>query len=217
MLPMADFVHVSYGQTGASQKRESMGMFPMQARAYAERGSQYLLVKAPPASGKSRALMFIGLDKLQNQGIKKVIVAVPERSIGASFRSTKLTDHGFFRDWAVDEEWNLCTAGGDAGKVGKFQEFVESQAEVLICTHATLRFAYDKIGVAPFANCLLAVDEFHHASADADSRLGEVVRGLMTDGRTHIVAMTGSYFRGDNIPVLRPEDEERFTRQLHLL
>jgi hypothetical protein len=189
-----------------------MGMRAMQARAYAERGSQYLLVKAPPASGKSRALMFIGLDKLQNQGIRKVIVAVPERSIGASFRSTKLTEHGFFRDWNVDDEWNLCTAGGDAGKVAKFQAFMEGDAQVLICTHATLRFAYDKIGPAPFANCVLAVDEFHHASADADSRLGEVVRGLMADGRAHIVAMTGSYFRGDSIPVLRPEDEERFTR-----
>jgi hypothetical protein len=187
-------------------------MRAMQARAYAERGSQYLLVKAPPASGKSRALMFIGLDKLQNQGIRKVIVAVPERSIGASFQPTKLTEHGFFRDWSVDEEWNLCTAGGDAGKVGRFQAFMESQAEVLICTHATLRFAYDKIGAAPFANCLLAVDEFHHASADADSRLGEVVRALIADGRSHIVAMTGSYFRGDSVPVLRPEDEERFTR-----
>jgi hypothetical protein len=189
-----------------------MGMRAMQARAYAERGSQYLLVKAPPASGKSRALMFIGLDKLQNQGIRKVIVAVPERSIGASFRPTKLTEHGFFRDWIVNDEWNLCTAGGDAGKVDRFQAFMESNAEVLICTHATLRFAYDKIGAAPFANCLLAVDEFHHASADADSRLGEVVRGLMADDRAHIVAMTGSYFRGDSIPVLRPEDEERFTR-----
>jgi superfamily II DNA or RNA helicase len=209
---LPDFVHVTYGQTGASQKQDGMGMRAMQARAYAERGSQYLLVKAPPASGKSRALMFIGLDKLQNQGIKKVIVAVPERSIGASFRPTKLTEHGFFRDWNVDDEWNLCTAGGDAGKVSKFQAFMESDAQVLICTHATLRFAYDKTGAAPFANCLLAIDEFHHASADADSRLGEVVRGLMADGRAHIVAMTGSYFRGDSIPVLRPEDEERFTR-----
>jgi hypothetical protein len=209
---LPDFVHVTYGQTGASQKQDGMGMRAMQARAYAERGSQYLLVKAPPASGKSRALMFIGLDKLQNQGTRKVIVAVPERSIGASFRPTKLSEHGFFRDWDVDEEWNLCTPGGDSGKVSKFQTFMESDAQVLICTHATLRFAYDKIGAAPFANCLLAVDEFHHASADADSRLGEVVRGLMADGRAHIVAMTGSYFRGDSIPVLRPEDEERFTR-----
>jgi hypothetical protein len=209
---LPDFVHVTYGQTGASQKQDAMGMRAMQARAYAERGSQYLLVKAPPASGKSRALMFIGLDKLGHQGIRKVIVAVPERSIGASFRPTKLTNHGFFRDWMVDEEWNLCTAGGDAGKVGRFQAFMDGDAEILICTHATLRFAYDKIGVDPFASCLLAVDEFHHASADADSRLGEVVRGLMADGRAHVVAMTGSYFRGDSIPVLRPEDEERFTR-----
>ncbi|CEJ84446.1 putative ATP-dependent helicase yeeB [Hyphomicrobium sp. GJ21] len=209
---MPDFVHVSYGQTGASQKQDATGMRAMQARAYAERGSQYLLVKAPPASGKSRALMFIGLDKLQNQGIRKVIVAVPERSIGASFKSTKLTDHGFFRDWEVEEQWNLCTAGVDAGKVGKFEAFMAAPAQVLVCTHATLRFAYDKIGAEQFAGCLIAVDEFHHASADADSRLGEVVRGLMADGRAHIVAMTGSYFRGDSIPVLRPEDEEKFTR-----
>lgn len=209
---MPDFVHVTYGQTCASQKQDAMGMRAMQSRAYAERGSQYLLVKAPPASGKSRALMFIGLDKLQNQGIRKVIVAVPERSIGSSFKSTKLTEQGFFRDWEVEDQWNLCTAGIDSGKVGKFEAFMASPAQILICTHATLRFAYDKIGSDPLANCLLAVDEFHHASADADSRLGEVVRGLMADGRAHIVAMTGSYFRGDSIPVLRPEDEEKFNR-----
>ena len=209
---MPDFVNVTYAQTGASQTQDAMGMRAMQARAYAERGAQYLLVKAPPASGKSRALMFIGLDKLEKQGIRKVIVAVPERSIGSSFRPTKLSEQGFFRDWNVDEEWNLCTAGMDSSKVGKFQTFMESPAQVLVCTHATLRFAYDKIGPAPFAGCLLAVDEFHHASADADSRLGEVVRGLIAEDKAHIVAMTGSYFRGDSVPVLRPEDEERFTR-----
>lgn len=209
---MPDFVNVSYNQTGESQKQNDMGMRAMQARAFAERGSQYLLVKAPPASGKSRALMFIGLDKLENQGIEKVIVAVPERSIGSSFKSTNLTEYGFFSDWEIEDQWNLCTAGGDAGKVGKFREFMESDAQILVCTHATLRFAFDKIGADPFAKCLLAVDEFHHASADADNRLGEVVRNLLDDGRAHIVAMTGSYFRGDSLPVLRPEDEEKFTR-----
>lgn len=209
---MPNFVEVTYDQTGESQKENEMGMRAMQARAFAERGSQYLLVKAPPASGKSRALMFIGLDKLENQGVSKVIVAVPERSIGSSFKSTDLKTRGFSSDWTVEEQWNLCTAGGDAGKVGKFLEFMESEAQVLVCTHATLRFAYDKVGAGPFANCLLAVDEFHHASADADSRLGEVVRGLLNDDRAHIVAMTGSYFRGDNLPVLRPEDEKKFTR-----
>lgn len=209
---MPDFVNVTYAQTGASQTQDGMGMRAMQARAFAERGSKYLLVKAPPASGKSRALMFIGLDKLENQGVRKVIVAVPERSIGSSFKSTKLSEQGFFRDWEVEDQWNLCTAGGDAGKVGRFEAFMQCDAKVLVCTHATLRFAYDKLGPEPFNNCLLAIDEFHHASADADSRLGEVVRGLLNDGRAHIVAMTGSYFRGDSVPVLRPEDEELFTR-----
>ncbi len=222
---MPDFVNVTYEQTGESQKQNDMGMRAMQARAFAERGAQYLLVKAPPASGKSRALMFIGLDKLVNQGIGKVIVAVPERSIGASFRSTDLTTHGFFADWQVEDQWNLCTPGGDKSKVGKFIEFMEQEARsdtgatgnhraarILVCTHATLRFAYDRIGADPFANCLLAVDEFHHASADADNKLGEVVRGLLETDNTHIVAMTGSYFRGDSLPVLRPDDEEKFTR-----
>jgi hypothetical protein len=39
----------------------------MQERAYEKGGEQYLLIKSPPASGKSRALMFIALDKLHNQ------------------------------------------------------------------------------------------------------------------------------------------------------
>jgi hypothetical protein len=45
-------------------KANALGMRPMQERAYEKRGEQYLLIKSPPASGKSRALMFIALDKL---------------------------------------------------------------------------------------------------------------------------------------------------------
>src|SRR5664280_2036610 len=98
---MPDIVHVEYGQTGESTKIDHFGMREMQERAYEARGAQYLLLKAPPASGKSRALMFIALDKLHRQGIKKVIVAVPEKSIGGSFDNTDLTSHGFFADWVV--------------------------------------------------------------------------------------------------------------------
>lgn len=208
---MADFVTVSYAQTGASQTTNQYGMRAMQARAFDARNSQYLLVKAPPASGKSRALMFIGLDKLENQGIAKVIVAVPERSIGASFKSTPLSEGGFFRDWVVNPQWNLTDAGG-AQKTKAFADFMASEDSILVCTHATLRFAFDQLGAAAFANSMIAIDEFHHVSADENNRLGEVVRALMEDGRSHIVAMTGSYFRGDTAPVLHPEDEARFTR-----
>src|SRR4051794_17193072 len=98
---MPNLVDVTYAQTGASTRVDELGMREMQAKAFAARDSQYLLLKAPPASGKSRALMFLALDKLFNQGMRKAIIAVPERSIGASFASTNLTDAGFFADWEV--------------------------------------------------------------------------------------------------------------------
>lgn len=79
-----NIVDVEYERTGNSTKNNELGMRPMQAKAYEARNSQYMLLKAPPASGKSRALMFIALDKLVNQGLKKVIVAVPEKAIGGS-------------------------------------------------------------------------------------------------------------------------------------
>src|SRR4051795_211677 len=106
---MPDLVNVSYAQTGQSTATDELGMREMQTKVFAQRASQYLLIKAPPASGKSRALMFIGLDKLYNQGLKQVIVAVPERSIGSSFASTNLTSTGFFADWEIKDENNLCS------------------------------------------------------------------------------------------------------------
>ncbi|BES86354.1 putative ATP-dependent helicase YeeB [Pectobacterium araliae] len=209
---MNNLLHVEYGQTGQSTGLNSMGMREMQARAFAERNSQYLLIKAPPASGKSRALMFLGLDKLENQNVRKVIVAVPEKSIGGSFQETNLTEQGFFADWRVTSENNLCVDGGEAGKVHAFQRFMHGNERILICTHATLRFAFDKLVVTDFDNCLVAIDEFHHVSADGDNRLGNLIDELIKKSSVHIVAMTGSYFRGDTVPILLPEDEAQFTK-----
>lgn len=207
---MENIINVTYETTGQTTAVNEMGMRPMQARAYAARNSQYILLKAPPASGKSRALMFIALDKLKTGSVKKVIVAVPERSIGKSFLSTELAKYGFHSDWQVSGKYNLCVPGGENSKVETFKEFMDSDETVLLCTHATLRFAFDKIGAARFGNCLVAVDEFHHVSADYESKLGELVRALMQQENVHILAMTGSYFRGDGIPVLSYEDEAKF-------
>lgn len=210
---MANLLTVNYKQTGKSSNLNSLGMREMQARAYEARNAQYLLLKAPPASGKSRALMFLGLDKLYKQGLKKVIVAVPEMSIGASFQDTKLTDYGFFADWTVQPSYNLCIPGGEDQKVKTFVRFMsDPHADILICTHATLRFAYQQLAPADFNDTLLAIDEFHHTSADGENRLGELIDGVMAGSNAHIVAMTGSYFRGDAVPILLPEDEEKFTQ-----
>ena len=209
---MPDLIKVEYGQTGKSKKTNELGMREMQERAYNARTAQYLLIKAPPASGKSRALMFIALDKLKNQGIKKAIVAVPEKSIGASFGATELKKFGFFEDWSVSPKYNLCTAGTDQSKVKAFLNFLDSSDSILICTHATLRFAFDGLDEKRLNDTLIAIDEFHHVSADGDNRLGEVMKNIMSKSNAHIVAMTGSYFRGDNVPVMLPEDEAKFTK-----
>ena len=197
-------------------KTDPLGMRPMQRRAFVKRDAKYLLIKSPPASGKSWALMYVALDKLRNQSVKKVIVAVPEVSIGASFKSTPLSNYGFYADWEIKPEWDLCSIGTDYGlaaksKVSALKAFLESDDQVLVCTHATLRFAYQDIGVKAFSGCLVAIDEFHHASSDEENKLGTLIRDLLDDGSCHIVAMTGSYFRGDDIAVMRPDDEAKFT------
>lgn len=204
-------VDISYQQTGTATAVNALGMREMQALAYEHRNKRFLLIKAPPASGKSRALMFIALDKLEHQGIKKVVVAVPEKSIGRSFKNTNLVNGGFFANWEVPPYFNLTDVKNEQDKKGRFKEFfLSSKAKVLVCAHATLRNATKELSDDTFDDVLLAIDEFHHTSADANSNLGDVVRRVMNNSTGHIVAMTGSYFRGDGIPVLRAEDEAKF-------
>ena len=212
MTAKNDFVDIHYQQNGHSTNTDSLGMREMQAKAYEARNKKYLLIKAPPASGKSRALMFIALDKLENQGIRKVVVAVPEKSIGRSFADTNLVNNGFFKNWHISQMYNLCDAeSNEADKAGRFVQFFrKSEDKILLCAHATLRNGMKQLNDEEFNDCLLAIDEFHHTSADADSGLGDIVRRVMNNSTGHIVAMTGSYFRGDGVPVLRVEDEAKF-------
>lgn len=209
-------VSIATARTGAATKANEMGMRQMQERAFAHRGEQYLLIKSPPASGKSRALMFIALDKLKNQNVKQAVIVVPERSIGGSFADEKLSAHGFWADWVVKPQWNLCNAPGiDEPKVAKSKvkavgEFLASDDKVLVCTHATFRFAVDELGIEAFDGRLVAVDEFHHVSSNPDNRLGSQLGQFMARDKVHLVAMTGSYFRGDAEAVLAPHDESKF-------
>ncbi|QTQ32500.1 DEAD/DEAH box helicase [Aromatoleum bremense] len=209
-------VSITTARTGASSKANELGMRAMQERAYAKRGEQYLLIKSPPASGKSRALMFIALDKLHNQGLRQALIVVPERSIGGSFADEPLSQHGFYWDWQVAPQWNLCNAPGideprvAKSKVDAVRKFLEGTDKALVCTHATFRFAVEELGVAAFDDRLIAIDEFHHVSANPGNVLGSQLGAFITRDKVHLVAMTGSYFRGDSEAVLAPADEARF-------
>ena len=186
-------------------------MRPMQERAYEKRGEQYLLIKSPPASGKSRALMFVALDKLHKQGLRKAIITVPEKSIGSSFADEPLSKFGFWTDWHVEPKWNLCNApGSDGSKADSVGSFLGGDDQVLVCPHATFRNAVEKFGIEAFDDCLIAVDEFHHVSANPENKLGAQLAELIARDKVHVVAMTGSYFRGDAEPVLMPHDEAKF-------
>jgi hypothetical protein len=209
-------VSIATAHTGASSKANELGMRTMQERAYTKRGEQYLLIKSPPASGKSRALMFIALDKLNNQGLQQAIVVVPERSIGGSFADEPLSQHGFYWDWQVAPQWNLCNAPGideprvAKSKVDAVRTFLNSSDKVLVCTHATFRFAVEELGIDAFDNRLIAIDEFHHVSANPDNKLGSQLSAFINRDKVHLVAMTGSYFRGDSEAVLAPAEENKF-------
>ena len=209
-------VSIATARTGASSKANELGMRTMQERAYAKRGEQYLLIKSPPASGKSRALMFIALDKLNNQGLKQAIIVVPERSIGGSFADEPLSQYGFYWDWQVAPQWNLCNApGADDVKAAKSKvkavgEFLASTDKALVCTHATFRFAVEELGIDAFDDRLIAIDEFHHVSSNPDNKLGSQLGAFIARDKVHLVAMTGSYFRGDSEAVLGPADEAKF-------
>jgi len=208
---MENLIDVQYAQTKTSTNTNEMGMREMQALAYEARDSNYILLKAPPASGKSRALMFLALYKLDKTSAKKAIIAVPEQSIGASFKSTKLSEFGFFSDWVVDEKYNLCLGSGSKSKVNTFKEFLKDKdADVLVCTHATFREAFKGLENDAFNDTVLGIDEFHHVTQGAGNVIGETLDVIMDKTSAQIIAMTGSYFRGDAMAILKPEHENRF-------
>lgn len=105
-------------RNGASTKANALGMRPMQERAYEKRGEQYLLIKSPPASGKSRALMFVALDKLKNQGFE----AGHHRCAGEVHRCqlqrrAAVQVRLLGRLAGIEPKWNLCNApGNDNGR-----------------------------------------------------------------------------------------------------
>lgn len=217
-LQQETLVKIDYSKNQGNQQSYPMGMRQMQARAFEKRESPYLLIKAPPACGKSRALMYLALDKLLHQGIKKVIVAVPQMAIGSSFKDTELKSSGFFANWHVENRYNLCAPGGEQRKSDTVIEFMQDpHAQCLICAHPTLIYFYNKIKddasfKAILDKSLIAIDEFHHVSAEDGNRLGEVIHALMNTTQAQIIAMTGSYFRGDQVPVLSESDESKFDK-----
>ena len=63
-----------------------------------------------------------------------------------------------------------------------------------------------------FDGCVIAIDEFHHVSSEDSSVLGQALKNILRNSDAHVIAMTGSYFRGDSAVILEPEDEDKFAK-----
>jgi hypothetical protein len=92
----------------------------------------------------------------------------------------------------------------------RWAKFLASDDKVLVCTHATFRFCGGGTGHPGLRQPLIAIDEFHHVSSNPDNKLGSQLGAFIARDKVHLVAMTGSYFRGDSEAVLAPADEARF-------
>ncbi|MCF0234096.1 MAG: DEAD/DEAH box helicase family protein, partial [Thermoguttaceae bacterium] len=163
-VDVKNIVSMKYRATGEFVASDALGMREMQSIAYKQRGARFHLIKAPPASGKSRALMFIGLAKLAERQVEKVVVAVPQMAIGSSFAETNLIENGFFANWKPDVDLTRQDVAVD--KRDSFMRFLQNrEAKILICAHATLRNVFESLektgNLGAFNNCLVAVDEFH--------------------------------------------------------
>jgi len=99
---------------------------------------------------------------------------VPEKSIAASFADEPLSKFGFWADWKVEPKRNLCNAPGtDGGKVNSVGAFLESSDRVLVCTHATFRFAVERFGVEAFDDRLTSWAAISGLHYDADAYIGK--------------------------------------------
>ena len=211
---MIPSVSVKSSRTGASTKANELGMRAMQERAYEKRGEQYLLIKSPPASGKSRALMFIALDKLHNQGLKQAIIVVPERSIGGELRrraadaSTASGPTGRSSRSGTSATRRAPTIGGQ-GQGGRRVSRERRQGAGLHARDLPLRGRRARRrGVRRSPDRGRRVPP-RLAPIQTTSSARSSAQFIARD-KAHIVAMTGSYFRGDAVPVLSPEDEAKF-------
>ena len=103
----------------------------MQERAYEKAGASNTCSSSRHPHRANRALMFVALDKLQNQGLKQAIIVVPERSIGASFGDEPLSTYGFWATGRSDQvEPVQCAMQRQRQQVKSLGAFLERRRQV---------------------------------------------------------------------------------------
>ena len=115
MTKFVPSVFVTYARNGASTKANALGMRPMQKRVFEKRGEQYLLIKSPPASGKSHALMYQieikGLAEPRSKEAARICQEDLNEVIAAFVQDKPTLERGLFDEELVPEELTQVRMG----------------------------------------------------------------------------------------------------------
>ncbi|WDE98528.1 integrase repeat-containing protein [Lentisphaera profundi] len=184
-------MHIRISEDKKLSKLESNGLRPFQNQVYEHRDEKIIVINAMTGAGKSICSQTIALYKLAEEQVKRVIIAVPQKSIGVNFREypVKAFEHAEKYHVSLD-----LIDGTDT--TSRLKQFFKSGTGICICTHASLVSA--QVNVDQFDDCLLVIDEAHHVSASEDlmNHLGISVNNCMSS-KGHTVLMTATPFRSD--------------------
>ena len=138
-----------------------------QDRAFdALQSSHHWILNAPMASGKTFLICALGANWLRTTPDLRVIIAVPQLMIAPGFRHNnfELPD-GTRTTWKIEVDLTHESAKNSTAHLLQFMKGGTSRT--LLCTHATLARVFQKEPEA-FKNVLVAIDEAHHVSEQAN-------------------------------------------------
>lgn len=189
--------------------------------------SNYWIINAPTASGKSFGISAILADYLMKNPNMKAIIAVPQTIIASGFRLNfiELPD-GSRIDFVPQHD--LCRNSADSN-VDYIISFLSGATDktnindrILLCSHASLVASFKK-NPNSYTNVAVIVDEAHHArNAELESvedqiisnSLGAVVTHAIQnpDKNIHIGLSTATFFRGDRLSIIPSQYSQLFDR-----
>jgi hypothetical protein len=185
---------------------------------------QFGIMNCPTGSGKSCLINALCAQDLETQPQRKVIIAVPQKSIAKGFKKEMLIDVGsHFVKWQAP--MNLCVdsrtnkEGQTTEKVRRLLDFVTNEGEdngACLVTHHALALAAIELEKLSSANITLVIDEAHHIQSNDQTAnlVGHLVRSWLQQAEptAKFLFSTAYFFRGDKLSIIPDKFYEQFVR-----
>lgn len=182
-------------------------------------------------TGSGKSLVQRGLATLECQKGEKILIAVPERTIGDSFKQDNdnvVLPNGKPLVWELGAN-DLCNGGTLESKIERLKKFLqgkprrEASNRTMVCTHQALALAHSKLPCRKWKKVNLYIDEAHHSKAlggdETDeytsNRLGALVKDFLENCTTKMLLTSACMLRGDGATIVPPELVDQFAIYEH--